>query len=160
MILDTNRWFDVTSSSDDISVESFPSFVAAGGTAEIKVKISPNANGNVSETLTIESNDADEANFELGISYNVESTTPTATADEVLAQNTKLYPNPTTDVFTVEVEGAEGDVQVYVYTAAGKLVTSGTLSSNPIDISTYPSGTYIVKIVSGDAVAVKRVTKK
>lgn len=71
--------------------------------------------------------------------------------DHVVENNFKLYPNPTTQFVTVEV-GYEKFVQkheyVMVFDINGKLMQRIPLTSTreQIDLSSYPSGVYVVKV--------------
>ena len=73
-----------------------------------------------------------------------------------ISNNTKLYPNPTKGI--LNIEGIEGST-VEIFNNLGQLVVSKTNTSNleTIDMSNFDNGTYIVRITTGDKVAVKKV---
>jgi uncharacterized protein (DUF1501 family) len=89
----------------------------------------------------------------------VTNTTTTATrADEkiITSARLKVYPNPTTSFSTVEFMVSEEEhIQVSLYDSSGnqlKILTNKVLAAGrqqlSIDLSSYPSGYYFVRIVS------------
>ena len=81
--------------------------------------------------------------------------------ENVSATSYKLYPNPVTDVLTIE---SQGNVQqVTLYSITGQLLQTITPQSNVIevDVAPYESGIYIVKIqnIDGNSTT-NRVVKK
>ncbi|PCJ24238.1 MAG: hypothetical protein COA97_10110 [Flavobacteriales bacterium] len=71
----------------------------------------------------------------------------------------KIYPNPTTGQFTIELENISTDVLVEVYDAMGKMIFAEKTSENnlQIDISNQPKGIYLVKIINGNNMFTQKV---
>jgi hypothetical protein len=66
-----------------------------------------------------------------------------------------LYPNPAKSSFTVNVED---DVRISVYNLSGSLVLStNTVGKEPIATNGLPAGLYLVKIVTGNQVIIKKL---
>ena len=65
----------------------------------------------------------------------------------------KIYPNPTKGMLAVEITGITDDVSstVSIYSMQGLLVSEQNVTSTRIDfdLSSQPSGTYIMKVVIG-----------
>ncbi len=62
-----------------------------------------------------------------------------------------MYPNPANDVVTIDLE-TENSFSFYIYNLIGKLVASkeNTNEATKLNVSNYPKGTYLIKVVSGD----------
>lgn len=61
-----------------------------------------------------------------------------------------VYPNPSNGRFQIELKGAECDdlVEVYVYNNKGILITSQKfVETMCVDISDYPAGVYLLRII-------------
>ena len=75
-----------------------------------------------------------------------------------------IYPNPTKGQLLVEVQGYEEQTQctLAVYSISGTLLFSKptTESKTPLDLSTYPMGTYILHIKIGDTVRKWKIIKQ
>ena len=75
-----------------------------------------------------------------------------------------IYPNPTQGQLKIDLEGYEenGNSGLYLYNLSGSLVTSKSpvKSSNELNLSGYPIGTYILKIVVGDKKIEWRIIKE
>ncbi len=75
--------------------------------------------------------------------------------NDIFAAQIKLFPNPSNGQFAIQ--GAE-NCKVEIYNAVGKMVSNKMLNSNNEFINmNNADGTYIVRIISGDKVAVKRI---
>jgi hypothetical protein len=74
-------------------------------------------------------------------------------SDELLINRIKLYPNPTTNNFTLEVESIYAlneAIDILVYDNVGRIIKSGALTKTgsgkiKISLARYVSGTYFVK---------------
>ena len=78
-----------------------------------------------------------------------------------------VYPNPTTDVFTIKVDIEAGTTaKVEVIDLTGKLVSTQTAKADTngletqVDINTLPQGIYFVKVYAGNAVYTAKVVKQ
>lgn len=70
--------------------------------------------------------------------------------------NISLYPNPSSNY--INVNNAEG-LRYEIFNVIGKSVDSGTLSNSSIDIRSYNTGTYFIKIYDNEKVVVKKFIK-
>ena len=87
-------------------------------------------------------------------------------ADSAFAANTFLWPNPVTDVFTVQMnDELSGKMVVQVIDGSGVLRLETTGDKAPgssqvtIPVGTLPSGVYFVRIIVGDQLQVRKVLK-
>lgn len=105
------------------------------------------------------------------IYYNIASTAETCTMESARVATTAEesvftpYPNPYTATFTMRIEGTEGEqADVQVFTGSGFPVEnfSGITTNTDYENigSTWPKGTYIVKVQKGKTVTSHRVVKK
>ena len=73
-----------------------------------------------------------------------------------------VYPNPTTGVFTLEVENVSDDMNITVTDLLGNVlsveVTDNLNGSYVVDMSTVADGVYFVQVKNGDYYATKKVT--
>ena len=69
-----------------------------------------------------------------------------------------LYPNPTTD-FLYITTNKPTDI-ISIYSAKGKLIQTIEGNTTQIDISTYPSGVYLIKVRSGNVSKTQKIIKK
>jgi N-acetylmuramoyl-L-alanine amidase len=77
----------------------------------------------------------------------------------------KVYPNPTEGRFTVAMPEIGEDASYNIYDVTGKMVQSKTITTKDvsaidIDISSLPSGVYILNIITGGEEFSKRIIKK
>ena len=72
----------------------------------------------------------------------------------------KLYPNPATDILTVETQTAKGTYQLVDIT--GKTLFLGTAPAPKftLDISSLSSGVYFISVTDGERQAVGKVVKE
>lgn len=89
---------------------------------------------------------------------NLDYITPVSGVDEVNANSFSVYPNPTNDRLTIENNG-ETILQVEVVDLLGKVVLRPHLSANTIDISSIPSGMYILNVATKSGSGTQRVFK-
>jgi outer membrane protein assembly factor BamB len=76
--------------------------------------------------------------------------------------NVIAYPNPSSDVFTLDVQSSDkGATGIQVYDMAGRLIESRQAKSNSVEVGkNYASGIYNVKVNKGAQVKTLRVIKK
>lgn len=80
--------------------------------------------------------------------------------ESVLSQNLLLYPNPANDFINIELSEQPLTIdQVAIYNNSGVLVQSfeGMPANLEIDVRTYPTGVYFVKLKSGEDVVYRKV---
>jgi hypothetical protein len=73
------------------------------------------------------------------------------------AANISLYPNPTNNSITLDIEGHNGEVNVEVYDFTGKLLK--TTTNTTISMSEYAKGIYVFKVAYGNRVEELKVVK-
>ncbi len=80
--------------------------------------------------------------------------------ETVLTFKTKLYPNPTNGVFTVEMMETLNNLRLEVYNAVGMKITTINMANQyvtNIDLSAYADGMYYVRFVAGDVVKTEAI---
>ena len=79
-------------------------------------------------------------------------------------QKVIIYPNPTQGQLLVEIQGYEKETNtaLYLFDLSGKLLISKkpANSSMPLDLSGYPLGTYVLKIMLGDKTSEWKIIKE
>jgi len=98
-----------------------------------------------------------------GTTYGEEKTftTDPVGINDYELNNVVVYPNPTNGM--VQIQNAEFRIQnVEVYDAYGKMLNVVNVNGNAaaIDLTSYASGTYFVKIMTENGVVTKRVVKQ
>jgi hypothetical protein len=82
--------------------------------------------------------------------------------------NVLLHPNPTTDLLQIQLENMqESKMEIHISDLSGRLVlrmeTDDVMNSGvyriPVDVSTFPAGTYIVKTISAGRTIAKPFVK-
>jgi uncharacterized delta-60 repeat protein len=72
-----------------------------------------------------------------------------------------LYPNPANEQITIELSDASSNYQVAIFDVLGqKVITSEIQKAGRIDVSALASGTYLVKLSSGNRSSVVRFVKQ
>jgi hypothetical protein len=86
--------------------------------------------------------------------------TVTLGSEDFFAENLKVYPNPVKDVITVSY--AEDIMSIAIYNIVGQLVMVKEINAAEahIDLSPLTTGTYLVKIASGEAVKTVKIIKQ
>lgn len=89
------------------------------------------------------------------------TTLPDGIINYVLDNNTSLYPNPTTGLFTISNEQCAMN-NVNVYDVYGKLLMSVEVNGNvaAIDATSFSAGVYFAKVETAKGVVTKRFVKK
>jgi hypothetical protein len=75
--------------------------------------------------------------------------------------NIKVYPNPTTDNVTVSLDKAVEGMHYELYDVDGRLLQKETMrtAEHSIDMRDYPSGAYLLRIISDKATQPYRIVK-
>ncbi len=65
----------------------------------------------------------------------------------------KVYPNPSKDIFTIDLQNSNTDINYELISMNGSLIRKGIFKSkiNTIDLSTKPNGIYILKLMKEKA---------
>ena len=79
-------------------------------------------------------------------------------ADNIVSQ-IKIYPNPTNGLFTIELENSNAGSLIEVYDVMGKKVVTKAILANKmaIDLTHFPKGIYMVRVVNGNNTFTKKV---
>ena len=82
-----------------------------------------------------------------------------STGVDELEANTKLFPNPTSDKVNVVCEGM---TRISIYSTVGQMVYDKDVNADQlsIDMSQYPAGSYLVKIITNQGAVVKKLYVK
>jgi len=93
------------------------------------------------------------------IVVTVESTLSSNNFD--ISNKLKIYPNPATNAITIDVDNLT-TAKLQVLDLTGKIINNETLESitNSIDITKYPSGVYMFKIITTEGTTIKKVIKQ
>ena len=73
-----------------------------------------------------------------------------------------IFPNPSNGEFNYSIDEMTGIINMVVVDVSGKIIEVGELSTatGTIDLSTYESGVYILKLNAGDAITTVRLIKQ
>ncbi len=72
--------------------------------------------------------------------------------DQIGLQKTRIYPNPTKGLLKIDFPSlSRSEATISVYNSTGKLIVRKSASSfgNEVDLSSYPSGFYVMTILIG-----------
>ena len=69
-----------------------------------------------------------------------------------------IYPNPANEVVTINLE-ANSSYSLYIYNVIGKLVDSkeNSMGITELNVSDFPKGTYLIRIVSGNKIFTEKL---
>ncbi|MDQ1769258.1 T9SS type A sorting domain-containing protein [Labilibaculum sp. A4] len=76
-----------------------------------------------------------------------------------------IFPNPVEDIVNIQIPGnliADNNCSIEIYNSTGKLLLKKKVTSttNSIDLSNSPSGTYVVKLITDQEIITKKIIKK
>lgn len=112
-------------------------------------------NGNRIEKAVSRNDDKEETkDIDNVMSYEI--------SEDELEDRILVYPNPNQGYFNIEVSEDEGQtlLMLQLYNNIGVLLETTRFTKNvSMDISDYPSGIYILKIIKGDMICNKIVVK-
>jgi hypothetical protein len=82
--------------------------------------------------------------------------------NENQANTFSLYPNPATDKITIETSGEPKESSLVIVNSAGQELITRQLSERKtvIDISSFPSGVYFVRVTNNKSVEVGKIVKQ
>ncbi|MBE0663289.1 MAG: T9SS type A sorting domain-containing protein [Bacteroidales bacterium] len=75
----------------------------------------------------------------------------------------KVYPNPTTGLFNLELVQTTSAILVEIYSLMGEQILKQSVSGHYLyefDLSGQPRGVYIVRVISGDEMGIQRVIRQ
>lgn len=120
----------------------------AGNTAE---PVFPGLNNTYNdETLVYEENEENEENEEV------------TSVDDVVAKLFKIFPNPSSETFTISFNTSIENLELELISATGHLIKkiqSSKVNSSTIDITDLPSGMYFLRIKADDNLTLERVIR-
>jgi hypothetical protein len=92
------------------------------------------------------------------------ASTLSALAEETTAAKNKIaiYPNPVTDVLSINFKDDEKDSRIFLFNSSGQIVFFGRVNNSRFNISMseMPTGLYFLKIEKGGASSVTKIVKK
>ena len=99
-------------------------------------------------------------NTETGVTVNSIgcSSNQLSVDDEILHNSLKLYPNPVTNIFTIESKNSTIS-KVEIYTVLGKKIKEITSNFGSITIDKLPKGIYIIRIYSEKSSMIRKIIK-
>lgn len=110
-----------------------------------------------SGSYTVENNYRDNCSL-FSFPYVYDATT-TGIEENAFGNSTAIYPNPTSDFFTISISN-ELPFLANIYTVDGKLIqTSSATSELKIESTTWNSGVYFVELIQGNSKITKRISK-
>ncbi|WDF45612.1 T9SS type A sorting domain-containing protein [Chryseobacterium sp. KACC 21268] len=76
------------------------------------------------------------------------------TSEDALTNQIKVYPNPSQDIFKIDVEIIKNNLKFELFSSNGSFISRGKFENkiNKIDLSGKPSGIYLLKLMEGKSV--------
>lgn len=72
-----------------------------------------------------------------------------------------MYPNPVRDQLIIETSGGNETVTYEIYNSFGQIVQKGSfIEKTIIQISSFSTGIYFVKLLNGNSTEVKKIVKE
>ena len=140
----------------------------------IRVQTDDGNGGTYSKLLTITVNDVNEDTDGDGVTDDIDTCPDTPTGDtvnstgcsenqlsvddEILYNSLKLYPNPVTNILTIESKNVEIS-KVEIYTVLGKKIKEITSNFGSITTDKLPKGIYIIRIYSEESSMIRKIIK-
>lgn len=92
-------------------------------------------------------------------SYDNDALETLNTNEFSITDNVKVYPNPSTGIFTIAIEN---EATVKVYDMLGKEIYTNTVKTGTtnIDISNYQSGIYLLNVITENGSVTKKIIKE
>ena len=134
------------------------------GTDNTSITTIADASGNANNgTLTNFARTGTTSNFLSGSAITTGNTCTTLTLSNSnfeIANNIKMYPNPTNNFVTVELSNLT-NAKLQVLDITGKILRNQVLntSSNTVDVQQLPSGMYLFKFSSNEGTATSKIVK-
>jgi len=88
---------------------------------------------------------------------------PTTGIKELEKEDVTIYPNPCKDYFWLEMGSYNGDVQVSILNITGRVVKSKqvrNITRERFDMTSLPTGMYLIQLHTSEGVQVKKILKK
>jgi len=85
---------------------------------------------------------------------------PLSIEDEPMS-GVMIYPNPSTGIFNIDLEGFENTVRMEVLNSRGQLIYKTELNaSHQLDLTAQPQGVYFIRLVSSTSIHLEKVVIK
>ena len=98
--------------------------------------------------------DGQDSNFQCfnegNFTYDPQNLCTETALNEIHRPYFEVYPNPTSDFFTIESTTGHQPVSVTLYDFSGKLIWQGVPRNNRVNVQTLPHQSYMVKITDTD----------
>lgn len=143
---------DISSSIDVFAVDLTSFTIEPGKTQELTVTFAPDEQMMFEDALQIESNDP-QGTFEVPLSGY--GNLYTHKGNEISTEHVQIFPNPINNMlFVKHVNGDE----ISIYDSFGNLKLSriGKSEIEQVDVSTLPTGTYMIRIISKEGMITKK----
>jgi hypothetical protein len=79
--------------------------------------------------------------------------------NEMMPEDIKIYPNPVSNSFSIEMPAGSANTTIQVYNSLGQLMTTDAIGNNAkatIDASQWPAGIYVVRLSDGQGQYITR----
>lgn len=84
--------------------------------------------------------------------------------EPISERSIKVYPNPTNGIFSIDISSIEREIKyIQVYDISGSIIHStknGFENNEQIDLTKYPAGVYIIKILAGEEYYFNKIIKQ
>ncbi|RMB56781.1 HYR domain-containing protein [Dokdonia sinensis] len=114
-------------------------------------------------TTTVTVTATDEAGNTTNCTFDILVDSTLSVSDQVFSNAISLYPNPTSNVVTLENSSAAIINKIEVVDVNGRVLSSSNTEvsrETQIDFSSYATGVYFVQIIAGNTSTVKRIVKQ
>ena len=160
--------FEVNQAGDStVTLDDFTVLVSASDNcSEVTMMQDPVGgtilNQNTVQTVTLTATDA-SGNIAI-CTFDITVLSSLGIDDETLNDVISIYPNPAREIITLTNTGNQTITQIYISDMNGRVIqtisNNNNTPSRQIDISTYASGIYFVRIQTATASVVKRIIKR
>lgn len=114
-------------------------------------------NHSVGEIYVIPSNPDDTGSGTMGILY--QTTLKVLGINEVLKDNVKIYPNPTTDFINLKLSSKNKIDEAVIYDNSGRIILKTKIESEKIDLRSLNTGIYLLYFTNTDIKPLKIIKK-
>ena len=84
---------------------------------------------------------------------------PTTAIDEVITVPFKVFPNPTKSIFSFELNSNLNDAQINILNMKGQLLLSDEIHKGEIEISSFETGVYWIRLKTEGKIYISKVVK-
>ncbi len=87
---------------------------------------------------------------------------PVSVTEPLVFRRLRLYPNPASDIVTIELPGLKGAATVSIHTPEGRRISriSVTADKHMLPVSQLPDGMYVIRIITAEGTAVRKLVKQ